>query len=132
MDELLCDQTKAYPINRARGAELNSITLYQHLKDAIEQVWKTLAADETLITIWHDPSGKPMVVDYVGYNDQTIIVFCGKDDDGARYTALVPIHSTLLVLKKVKSKPGEMRRSIEFIGNSVIPDESGKPSAMQK
>jgi len=127
VDELFCNQTRAYGAGATSVADLSAITLYEQLKEAIESVEKTVANDQILRIIWYDPAGHPIVVKHIGYYNQSFIVFCGRDDDGSECTALVPVHSAQLVLKKAKKQPGEGRSSVSFIGHSVVPDLPAPP-----
>lgn len=122
MDDLLCDQTKAYQGGSTAGTDLPAVTLYEQLKEAIEAVGKTLAEDEKLLTVWHDPVGGTLWVDHIGYHNQTLMVFRGRDVEGAECTALVPAQTAQLVLKKVKKLPSEVSSSVKFMGHSVAPE----------
>ena len=122
MDELLCNQARAYGAGATDEGDLSAVRLYEQLKEAIESIEKTVADDELLRTMWYDPAGKPVEVKHIGYYNQSFIVFCGKEDDGGECTALVPAHSAQLILKKVKKQLREEQSSISFIGHSVVPD----------
>jgi hypothetical protein len=128
MDEVFCNQARAYGAGATGGADLSAVMLYEQLKEAIESVEKTVADDEILKAIWYDPAGKPVVVTHIGYYNQSLIVFCGRDDDGSECTALVPVHLAQLVLKKAKKQLQEGRSSMSFIGNSVVPELPAAPS----
>lgn len=128
MDELFCDQSKAYPSDAAAaGTGMSAVTLYEHFREAIEQVGKTLADDENLLVIWYDPAGDPIAVDHIGYHNQLLIVVRGRNGAGLECTALVPAYSVQFVLKKVKKLPGEMRSPVNFMGHSVTPDPPPTP-----
>ena len=128
MDDLFCNQARAYGVGTPSGADLSAVILYEQLKEAIESVEKTVADDEFLSAIWYDPAGQPLVVEHIGYYNQFFIVFRGRDGDGNEYTALVPVHSAQLVLKKAKQQLREGRSTVSFIGHSVSPNPPATPS----
>ena len=129
MDELFCDQTKAYGADSTAEAEPSAVTLYEQLKDAFEQVGKALAADEELTAVWHSPAGEQVVVGQIGYFHQTLIVFRGRGADGAECTVLVPARAAHLILRKVKKPPGAVRSPVGFMGHSAIPAPPADTSA---
>jgi hypothetical protein len=121
MDELFCDQTRAYGANSAAEADPSAVTIYEQLKDAVEQVGKALAEDEELTAVWHSPAGEQVMVEQIGYLHQTLIVLRWRDADGAECTALVPARAAHLILRKVKKTPGVVRSPVGFMGHSVTP-----------
>lgn len=128
MDELFCDQTKAYGAESAAEADPSAVTTYEQLKEAIEQIEKTLADDEELLAVWHSPAGDPVVVDQIGYYHQTLIVFRGRGADEAVCTALVPARTAQIILKKIKKTPGAIRSPVNFMGHSLNPSSPAAPS----
>lgn len=122
MDDLLCDQTKAYPVAATAGSEPSALALYEQFKEAIEAVGKRLADDEKLLILWRDPGGRTLLIDHIGYYNQTLMVFHGHDDGEVEYTALVPAQIAQLILKKVKKLPDEASSSVNFMGHSVTPE----------
>jgi hypothetical protein len=124
MDEPFCNQARAYGVGAASGGEVSAVILYQQLKEAIERVEMTATDDEFLRPLWYDPSGKPIVIEYIGYYNQLFIVLGGRDDDGSECTALVPVHAAQLILKKVKKQLRIEGRSVRFIGHSIVPEQS--------
>lgn len=129
MDELFCDQTRAYGADSATEADPSALAIYEQLREAIEQLGKTLADDEELLAVWHSPAGDSVSVDQIGYHHQTLLVFRGRDAEGVECTALVPARAAQLVLKKVKKTPGAVRSAVSFMGHSVTPDSPAAPSA---
>ncbi len=120
MDELFCDQTRAYGADSAE-AEPSAVTTYEQLRDAVGQVSKALAEDEELRAFWHSPAGERVLVEQVGYLHQNLIVFRGRGADGAECTVLAPARAAHLILRKVKKTPGAVGNPVGFMGHSVTP-----------
>lgn len=126
MDELFCDQSKAYESQSAEPGG-NAVTTYEQFREAVEQLGKTLAADEELLAVWHDAGGGALAVEQIGYYQPNLIVFRGRDASGAECTALVPAHAAQLVLKKVKKTSGESGPRLSFVGHTVTPEPPAAP-----
>lgn len=125
MDELFCDQTRAYGADSSAEADPSAVTIYEQLRDAFEQAGRALAEDEELTAAWHSPAGERVSVEQIGYFQQTLVVFRGRGDDGEECTALVPARAAHLILRKVKRTPGAAGSQVGFMGHSVTPDTPG-------
>ena len=119
MEEIFCNQARAYPSSVLTESELDAIRVYEQLKEAIESVEKALRDVEQLLVLWHDTKAISMIVSDIGYFGQTFLVFSAKDANGIGSTALVPAHSAQVIFQKIAKEPGETFRPINFVGHSV-------------
>ena len=128
MEDPFCDQSKAYQADYTAEENAQAVTLYEQFREAIQVLERTLADDEKLLVIWHDPAGEPVALEHMGYYGQTLLVLRGRGSDKVERTALLPAHSVQLVLKQTKKLPGEMSTPFNFMGHAVLPDPPAKPS----
>ena len=87
----------------------------QRLHGRLQDMERTLAADEQLDVAAFLPSGKAITVDSVGYENPALVILTGREQETGRTCTLLGHQSSVQVLVSVEPiRAGESRKLLRF------------------
>ena len=101
-------------------------TFYEHLRGHIEALQKNLKKEQQLLVFHYNPSGEPILVTNIGFQNPSLIVLHGVDSMGNDCCVLQHMFNVELVMRVMKIDTKTKQRRIGFLHKEAAAQKKRK------